>query len=88
MVGSFNLICLCWSRSNCWRYFSVFGEDPIELENGSLKESVMIDHPENIQYFHVQNIKNHLLQKSEHPSTGATAAHTSWVLDNILGKNN
>lgn len=68
--------------------FSVFGEVPIELENGSNKESVIIKNPENIQYFHVQNIKNHLLKKSKHPSTGTAAAHTSWVLDNILGKNN
>lgn len=68
--------------------FSVFEqEDAIVLESGSLKESLMIIHPENIQYFHVLNMKNHLENKTKHPSTGATATHTSWVLDCILGKN-
>jgi len=68
--------------------FSVFDEVPLVLENESGKESMTIEHPENIQFFHVQNMKNHLLKKSMHSSTGYTAAHTSWVLDNILGKNN
>jgi predicted dehydrogenase len=37
--------------------FSVFGQDdPIILETDSLKESEIIKHPENIQYFHVLNI--------------------------------
>ena len=45
-------------------------------------------HPENIQYFHVENIKNHLLKQSKHPSTGKSAAHTGWVLENILGNKN
>lgn len=66
--------------------FSVFDEVPLVLELESDKESVIIAHPENIQFFHVQNMKNHLLKKSIHPSTGSTAAHTSWVLDNILGR--
>lgn len=65
--------------------FSVFEENPVVLEYESFKESVVIENPENIQYFHVQNIKNHLELKSTHPSTGASAAHTSWVLDKILG---
>lgn len=67
--------------------FSVFGqEDPVVLESGSLKESEVIKHPENIQYYHVLNMKNNLANKIKHPSTGTTAAHTSWVLDRILGK--
>lgn len=67
--------------------FSIFDETPIQLEQGSFKESIVIEHPENIQFFHVQNIKNHLLMNSIHPSTGSTASHTSWVMDQILGKN-
>lgn len=66
--------------------FSVFDEVPIQLEQGTFKESVIIEHPENIQFFHVQNINNHLLKKSIHPSTGNTAMHTTWVLESILGK--
>lgn len=68
--------------------FSVFDEVPIILEQGDAKESVSIEHPENIQFFHVENMKNHLSKKIIHPSTGTTAAETSWVLDKILGKNN
>ena len=68
--------------------FSVFDENLIVLEYGNQKESLIIEHPENIQLFHVQNMKNHLSNKSIHPSTGSTAVHTGWVLDKILGKNN
>ena len=66
--------------------FSVFDENPIVLEQGADTESIDIKNPENIQYFHVQNMNNHLKLKSTHPSTGATATHTSWVLEAILGK--
>ncbi|ALJ05945.1 oxidoreductase [Pseudalgibacter alginicilyticus] len=68
--------------------FSVFDEQPIKLEHDGVVESITIEHPENIQFYHVQNIKNHLLQKMTHPSTGVTATKTSWVLDRILGKDN
>lgn len=69
--------------------FSVFDEVPInlELEQGAVKESLFIQHPENIQFFHVQNMEKHLQKNILHPSTGSSASHTSWVLDNILGKN-
>jgi 1,5-anhydro-D-fructose reductase (1,5-anhydro-D-mannitol-forming) len=66
--------------------FSVFDDGPIILEYGAIKESVTIEYPEHIQFFHVENIKNHLTKKSIHPSTGNTAAETSRVLDKILGK--
>ncbi|GAA4932592.1 Gfo/Idh/MocA family oxidoreductase [Algibacter agarivorans] len=66
--------------------FSIFDEAPIVLEHESHKESVTIENPENIQFFHVQNMKNHLLESIEHPSTGKTALHTTWVLDHILNK--
>lgn len=68
--------------------FSVFGEVPLELECGAHKESVTIENPENIQLYHVQNIKNHLSDSTIHPSTGKTAAHTTWVLENILNNKN
>lgn len=68
--------------------FSVFDERPILLEHGDTKESICIEHPENIQFFHIENMRNHLSKKMRHPSTGTTAAETSWVLDKILGRNN
>lgn len=66
--------------------FSVFDEQPLILEQDGIKKSVTIEHPENIQLCHVQNMKDHLSKKSIHPSTGVTAVETSWVLDSILGK--
>ncbi|PIA80284.1 oxidoreductase [Gaetbulibacter sp. 4G1] len=68
--------------------FSVFGEIPLVLESGTHKESLHIKNPENIQLFHVQNMKNHLLENIQHPSTGKTALHTTWVLENILKNDN
>lgn len=65
--------------------FSVFDNDPISLFNEKGKTELYIDNPENIQLYHVENMKNHLLGKSTHPSTGITGAHTSWVIDQIIG---
>ncbi|GAA4244279.1 Gfo/Idh/MocA family oxidoreductase [Winogradskyella damuponensis] len=64
--------------------FSVFDEKPIILECNGVSKSLVIEHPENIQLHHVQNIKNHLLNHATHPSTGTSASHTSWVMDQIL----
>lgn len=65
--------------------FSIFDENPIELYNQSGNTALNIPHPENVQLFHVQNIKEHLLGNSNHPSTGKSALHTSWVMDKIMG---
>ena len=66
--------------------FSVFGEAPLVLENEEGTKSLEIENPENIQLFHVQNMRKHLVENQMHPSTGKTAALTSWVMDAILGK--
>lgn len=65
--------------------FSVFKEGPVQLFNDRVNESLFIEHPENIQLYHVQNIKAHLDGTMVHPSTGETALHTAWVMDKILG---
>ena len=67
--------------------FSVFNEKPIVLNNNEETLSLSIEHPENIQLYHVQNIKSHLLNQSIHPSIGKTATHTAWVMDEILNSN-
>ncbi len=67
--------------------FSVFDENPLVLESVNQEERLTIEHPENVQFYHVQNMKKHLLNNAIHPSTGSTATHTGWVLDKILGKN-
>ncbi|MBC9796314.1 Gfo/Idh/MocA family protein [Sinomicrobium weinanense] len=65
--------------------FSVFDETPLFLDNGQAKQELFIDNPENIQLYHVKNIKEHLAGNSIHPSTGITAVHTAWIMDSILG---
>ncbi|PWL40179.1 oxidoreductase [Flagellimonas aquimarina] len=65
--------------------FSVFDESPIELENALGHQEMNIPHPEHIQQFHVENIKDHLLGKAVHPSLGNAGLHTSWIMDKILG---
>lgn len=66
--------------------FSVFKNEPLLLTDGAGQYEMVIEHPENIQYFHIQNMRDHLSGLSKHPSTGLTASHTSWVMDKILGK--
>lgn len=68
--------------------FAVFEEVPISITDTNGTEDIVITHPENIQLYHVQNMQQHLSGNGQHPSTGDTGAHTSWVLDTILGKIN
>ncbi|WP_111709014.1 Gfo/Idh/MocA family protein [Lutibacter citreus] len=65
--------------------FSVFEENPIKLISENETYELNIEHPEQVQYFHVKAMKECLLNNITHPSTGETALHTSWVMDNILG---
>ncbi|MDQ2177937.1 Gfo/Idh/MocA family protein [Marinifilum sp. D714] len=66
--------------------FSVFDELAILLENENGIQEEFIENPENIQLYHVQNMRDHLLGKLIHPSTGKSASHTAWVMDKILGR--
>lgn len=65
--------------------FSVFDELPITLQDKNGLLEFIIPHPENIQLYHVKNMREHLLGNSIHPSTGRTAAKTNWVMDMITG---
>jgi hypothetical protein len=64
--------------------FSVFDESPIKIHTNDKTEEIFIENPENIQLYHVNNIKEQLLSGHKHPSTGQSATHTSWVMDQIL----
>jgi predicted dehydrogenase len=66
--------------------FSVFSDQPIVLESEQQNESLFIENPNPVQLFHVQNMNKHLNGELQHPSSGKTAMHTSWVLDEILNK--
>ncbi|MEM7484761.1 MAG: Gfo/Idh/MocA family oxidoreductase [Bacteroidota bacterium] len=65
--------------------FSVLDESPLELVSHDHQESLHIEHPTHLHQYHVENMKKHLLGIAQHPSTGASGLHTSWVMDRILG---
>jgi hypothetical protein len=48
--------------------------------------TLFVEHPKHVQQFHVENIRKHLLENREHPSTGISGLHTSWMMDKILGR--
>jgi len=65
--------------------FAIFDEVPLVLTNAAGREEAIITHPENIQLYHVQNMRDHLMGVIKHPSTGSIGAHTNWILDKITG---
>jgi hypothetical protein len=64
--------------------FSIFAEKPMILLTADGETQFNIEHPENIQLYHVQNMRDALLHGTAHPSTGDSAHHTSWVMEEIL----
>lgn len=67
--------------------FSIFKDENIILDSQNKQEELYIKHPENIQLFHVENMRKHLIDSNfEHPSTGKTAIYANWVMDKILCK--
>jgi len=64
--------------------FSIFDESPIKIETKTKSDEIIIENPENIQLYHVNNMKEQLLSGRKHPSNGESATHTSWVMDQIL----
>jgi predicted dehydrogenase len=67
--------------------FSVFEANPVHLQSQGRDQALVIEHPKTVQLPHVENMKRQLLgSEYVHPSTGHSAAHTSWVMDRILGQ--
>lgn len=64
--------------------FAVFDEAPVLLETRAGVESLIIPNPDPIQLHHVENMILHLRGERFHPSDGASAARTEWVMDQIL----
>lgn len=60
--------------------FAVFDEQPVRLSNPAGSQSLSIAHPENIQFFHIENMQKHMNGEIIHPSTGKTAQLTNWVM--------
>jgi predicted dehydrogenase len=64
--------------------FSIFKEEDVILENDKGTESIFIENPKHVQQYHVENLKAALMEGKNHPSTGESALHTSWVMSEIL----
>ncbi|HEX9152025.1 MAG TPA: Gfo/Idh/MocA family oxidoreductase [Flavobacterium sp.] len=64
--------------------FTVFDEKPIRMTTKQSQIELFIKHPENVQLYHVENMQEHLSGNKEHPSTGQSALHTSWIMDRIV----
>lgn len=64
--------------------FSVFGESPAIVKAQEQNLTLPMDKPSPIQQHFVQAMADHLFRNIPHPSQGTSAAHTSWIMDQIL----
>ncbi|MCQ8878499.1 Gfo/Idh/MocA family oxidoreductase [Pseudoalteromonas shioyasakiensis] len=64
--------------------FSVFDEQAIKVVNAQGQQVFTIENPTHVQQYHVENMASALLDDTIHPSTGYSATHTSWVMEQIL----
>jgi 1,5-anhydro-D-fructose reductase (1,5-anhydro-D-mannitol-forming) len=64
--------------------YSTFGDAPIVVNAGGRSESLAIPHPPHIQQPLIQTIVDTLAGGGQCPSTGTSAARTSWVMDEVL----
>ncbi|RYD72275.1 MAG: Gfo/Idh/MocA family oxidoreductase [Sphingobacteriales bacterium] len=67
--------------------FSVFDEKPIRIITAHGEETIHIPNPHHVQLPHVKKLRDALLHQIPHPSTGASALQSSWVMEEILKKN-
>jgi 1,5-anhydro-D-fructose reductase (1,5-anhydro-D-mannitol-forming) len=64
--------------------FSVFEQAPVQLFSNTQQLSLTIEHPEHIQFYHIEAMVQDLLFGTGHPSTGVTASRASWMMEQIL----
>jgi predicted dehydrogenase len=64
--------------------FATFDNMPVQLVTDAGEQVFTIDHPAHIQQPLIQSIVDELNGEGACPSTGLTAARTSWVIDQIL----
>lgn len=64
--------------------FATFGDGPIRVESDGASEDLHIENPAHIQQPLITTIVDTLLGRGTCPSTGETAARTSWVMDQVL----
>lgn len=66
--------------------YSTFGEVPFEISTSSGTTRTEIPHPKHVQQPMIQSIVDHLRGEGTCPSTGESAARTSWVMDQVLAE--
>ncbi len=64
--------------------FSSFGEEPVMLSTAGGETEFAIQHPSHIQQPLIQSIVNELNGIGQCPSTGESAARTTWVMDQMI----
>jgi predicted dehydrogenase len=64
--------------------FSTFGVEPVVLETMDGVTEYPIDNPAHVQQPLIQTVVDDLLGRGTCPSTGESAARTSWVMDRLL----
>jgi len=64
--------------------FSTFSFEPIVLTDASGRQVLINERPEHVQYYLIEKIVQALHGKGESPSTGISAARTSWVMDEVV----
>lgn len=66
--------------------FATFGDGPILVENGQGVQEYALQNPLHIQQPLVETIVAELTGRGTCPSTGVSAARTTWVIDQVLGE--
>lgn len=67
--------------------FATFGDDPILVyDSQGLTQTILIENPAHIQQPLIETIVQELLGNRGCPSTGDTAARTTWVMDQALNE--
>ena len=64
--------------------FSTFGVEPVKLITGNDTVEYAFDYPQHISQPLIQTVVNELIGVGRCPSTGESAARTSWVMDQML----
>jgi len=64
--------------------FATFGDGPIRVEIDGKVDNLLIENPAHIQQPLITTMVDALLGRGACPSTGETAARTSWVMDQVL----
>jgi predicted dehydrogenase len=64
--------------------YPTFLESPIVLRMGDTVEEFIIPHPPHVHQPLIQTVVDELLGRGKSPSTGATGARVSWVMDEIV----